>query len=28
MKAKLVITDDLIAASSPKAAEDGQAGTD
>ncbi len=28
MKAKLVITDDLIAASSPKAAEGGQAGTD
>lgn len=28
MKAKLVITDDLIAASSPKAAEDGQGGTD
>lgn len=28
MKAKLVITDDLIAASSPKAAEDGQGETD
>ncbi|WP_319633500.1 ribosome maturation factor RimP [Pelagibius marinus] len=28
MKAKLVITDDLIAASSPEAAEDGQDGTD